>query len=205
MKIIALSLMLTLLLSACSSGTTASPVPSNVTSRFQGNFQNTPGTQSGTVTLDLTEDAAGNIAGNIIFASAGPNCLQNATVAGNTSGFSVTLEAPQSSLEFTITTRVEELTEVSDGMGGTTIEGPTLISETTRTSSTGNVGTTVSESVSGSVTRRTTVTTTQADTTGTLTFLLTSSNDGSNLSGTYTVSGDTCSNATGSGTISVSR
>lgn len=205
MKNIALALMLTILVSACSSGTTVSPVPSNVTSRFVGNFQNTPGSQSGGVTLDISEDDAGNITGNIIFTSAGANCLKNATVSGTTSGFSVTLQAPQTSVEYTITTRVEETEEVSDGMGGVTIVGPTLISETVRTSSTGNTGTTVSTSVSGSITRTTTTTTVQSDTLGTLTILFTSSNNGANLAGTYTVSGGTCSNATGSGTISVSR
>lgn len=204
MKNIALSLMLTIVVTACSSGTTVSELPSNVTNRFQGTFQNTPGTQSGDVTLNITEDAAGNINGNIIFTSAGANCLKNGAVTGTTSGFSVTLEVPQTSEQFSITTVIEETEEISDGMGGTTtVTRP--ISTTTRTSSTGTVGVVVSTSVSGNITRTTTTTTTQADTTGTLTILFTSSNGGAALNGTYTVSGETCSNATGSGTISVSR
>ena len=196
MKNIALSLVLTMLVAACSSGTTVSETPSNVTSRFQGTFANTPGTQSGTVILDIQEDTAGNVTGNIIFQASGDNCLQNATVAGETTGFSLNLNAPQTIVEFTITTRVVE----SDSVTGQSTERTTV-----RKSDTGTVGTTTTTTVSGTVTRTTTVTTTSTDLTGTLTIQFTSSNGGNNLSGTYTVSGNTCSNPTGSGNMNLSR
>lgn len=197
MKNLVLATAFAVLVSACSSGTTVSDVPSNVTSRFVGTFQNTPGTQSGNVTLDILENDSGAVSGNIIFTSSGANCLSTSTVSGTTSGFTVSLSSPQSGDRFQITTTVVET-------DNTTMTS-TTVSVTTVNSSSGTEGTTVSESTSGNITTTTTRVTTRVAVMGTLNIQFTSSNGGSTLSGTYTVSGDTCSNQTGSGTMTVSR
>jgi hypothetical protein len=190
MKNIVLALVAALLVSACSSGSTATELPQNVTSLFRGSYQNTPGTQNGTITLDIVEDASGVVTGNIIFvAAANNNCLTTAPIAsGNSNGFNLTLTADQSGEIFTTTITT------------TSTSGST--STTTRTSRTGQVGTesfTNSDGSSGSET------TTVVNSSGTLNMQFTISNGGNNLGGTYVVNGNTCSNQTGSGTMTLTK
>jgi len=187
MKNIALAIMVALLVSACSSGSTATELPQNVTSRFQGTFDNTTGSQSGTVTIDIVE-TAGTVTGNIIFESSGSNCLRNAPVTGNTTGFNLSLAADQAGQLFTTTTT----TTSSSGSTSTTV----------RTSTSGRVGTTSSTSSSGS---SESVVTTAEDVTGTLNMQFTITNGGANIGGTYVTDGNVCSNATGSGNMSLVR
>ena len=189
MKNIAISLMLVLLVSACSSGTTVSDLPQNVTSLFRGTFQNNPGTQNGSVTLNIVEDAAGNITGNITFSANGNNCLSNAPVTGNSNGFNLAVSADQSREEFTITTTI------TDNNGLQTVS--------VRTASNGTVGTVSTQNSDGS--SRVEVTSQNADLTGVFQVQFAISNNGSTLSGTYVVDGNTCSNQTGSGVMNLSR
>ena len=189
MKNIVLALIAVLLVSACSSGSTATELPQNVTSLFRGTYQNTPGTQTGTITLDIVENVAGAVTGNIIFVATGNNnCLTNAPVTGTSSGFNLSLTGDQSGEIFTTT-----ITTTS--AGGST-------STTTRTSREGRVGT---ESFTNSDGSSRSETTTVEDTSGTLNMQFSISNNGNNLGGTYIVDGDTCSNATGSGTMTLTR
>lgn len=186
MKNITLTLVLATLLAACSSGTTVSDSPQNVTSRFQGSFQTTVAGESGTVTLDLIEDAGGGITGNIIFIPNGASCLRNATVAGSSTGFNIVLGATQGYELFTITTSV-----VSSGGS---------VDTTVTTSLSGTVGTVTTTDSNGAVT---TVTTTSEELAGTLNMQFVIGNNGTNLNGTYTVSGNTCTNSTNSGTMNL--
>jgi uncharacterized protein YceK len=189
MKNILLALGVALLVSACSSGSTATELPQNVTSQFKGTYQNTPGTQNGTLTLDIVENAAGVVTGNLIFVAGTPsNCLTNAPVNGTSSGFNLSLSADQSGEVFTTTITT------------TSTSGST--STTTTTSRTGRVGT---ESFTNSDGSSRSETTTVEDTTGTLNMQFSITNNGNNLGGTYVVDGNTCSNQTGSGTMSLTK
>lgn len=187
----------------CSSGTTVSDLPSNVTSRFVGTFVNTPNTQNGTVTLDLSE-INGSVSGNAIFESSGGNCLKNATVSGTNTGFNMALEAAQSTSEFTITTTTDRpgLATGEVDVDGNPVLGPRRITVTVRTSSTGTPGTTTTTSSDGTIT---TVVTSESALGGTLRMQFAVSNNGNTLGGTYLVEGDTCSNSTGSGTMTLNR
>ena len=191
MKNILLVLLAASLVTACSSGTTVSPSPSNVTQLFQGTFQNNPGTESGTVTLNIVDDGNGGITGNISF-SASPNpCLRNGTVTGDTSGFNINFVVNQDRTVFTITTTVTEIN--SDGTTGD-------VTTTIRTASSGTVGTVMT--TTSTETRQ--VITASQDLTGDLNAQIAISNNGSTLSGTYVVSGNACSNQTGTGTMNLS-
>lgn len=182
-------MMVTLLVSACSSGSTATELPANVTSRFQGTYENTTGSQMGTVTIDIVETADGTVSGNIIFESEGSNCLRNAPVTGNSTGFNLSLTADQSGFLFTTT-----VTNTNPNTG--------FSSTTTTISTTGRVGSSMVTNTDGTTTS--TVTTSE-DTTGTLNMTFTITNSGANLGGTYVVNGNTCSNQSGSGNMTLSR
>ncbi|MFT7526440.1 MAG: hypothetical protein ACI9LY_001587 [Arenicella sp.] len=189
MKNIVLALIATLLVSACSSGSTATELPQNITSLFTGTYQNTPGTQSGTMTLDIVEDTAGGVTGNLIFVPAGNNnCLTNTPVSGTSNGFNLSLTGDQSGEVFTTTITT------------TSTSGST--STTTTTSRTGQVGT---ESFTNSDGSARSEVTSVVNTSGTLNMQFSISNDGNNLGGTYIVDGDTCSNQTGSGTMTLTK
>ena len=189
MKNIVLALIATLLVSACSSGSTATELPQNITSLFKGSYQNTPGTQSGTITLDIVEDASGGVTGNLIFVAAGNNnCLTNASVSGTSSGFNLSLTADQSGEIFT--TRIT----ITSTSGST--------STTTTTSRTGQVRT---ESFTNSDGSARSEATTVVNTSGKLNMQFSISNSGNNLGGTYIVDGNTCSNQTGSGTMTLTK
>jgi uncharacterized protein YceK len=189
MKNIVLALIVALLLSACSSGSTATELPQNITSLFKGSYQNTPGTQSGTMTLDIVEDTAGGVTGNLIFVAAGNNnCLANTSISGTSSGFNLSLTGDQSGSVFTTTITT------------TSTSGST--STTTTTSRTGQVGTASFTSSDGSARSETT---TVVNTSGTLNMQFSISNSGNNLGGTYIVDGNTCSNQTGSGTMTLTK
>ena len=186
MKNITLTLIFTLLLAACSSGTTVSDLPQNVTSRFQGTFQTTVAGESGSVTIDLIEDAGGGITGNIIFTPNGSSCLRTSTVAGSSTGFNIVLGADQAYELFTITTTVTS----SGGSVDTTVT----------TSLSGTLGTVTSTDSNGAVT---TVVTTSEELAGILNMQFVIGNNGTNINGTYTVSGNTCTNSTNSGTMNL--
>ena len=207
MKNNALLIAFAILMVGCSSGTTVSDLPQNVTSRFVGTFVNTPNTQTGTVTLDLSE-TAGVVNGNVIFQSAGANCLRNATVSGSNTGFNMNLTAEQISRLYTIeiTEREPDIPTFDDmGVQTGTTAGP-IVSQRTVMSSTGTVGTTISTLSNNNVVTR--VTSVQ-DVSATLTMQFAVGNSGSSLNGTYVVTGDTadstCSNSTGSGTMTLNR
>ena len=186
MKNITLILLFTLLLAACSSGTTVSDSPQNVTSRFQGTFQTTVAGESGSVTIDLIENASGDITGNIIFTSNGSICLRNSTVNGSSTGFNIVLGAAQEYELFTITTTV---TSPSGSSSSTTIT----------TSLSGTAGTVTTTDSNGT----TTVVTSSEVLSGTLNMQFVIGNNGTNINGTYTVSGNTCTNSTNSGTMNL--
>jgi len=202
---------LAILTIGCSSGTTVSDLPSNVTSRFVGTFVNTPNTQNGTVTLDLAE-TDGSVSGNVIFESSGSNCLKNATVSGNNTGFNMNLTAEQVSRQYTIVITLREPDVVTDTTTGeppvttTTTTPGAIISTRTIKSSGGSVGETNRTLSNGNVENRVT---TVADVTGTLSMQFAVTNSGNSLSGTYVITGTTadltCSNSTGSGTMTLNR
>ncbi|MEM7361260.1 MAG: hypothetical protein AAF431_19405, partial [Pseudomonadota bacterium] len=169
-------------------GSTQTELPANVTSRFQGTYENTTGSQMGTVTIDIVETPDGSVTGNIIFQSSGSNCLRNAPVTGTSTGFNLSLTADQAGLLFTTTVTV------------TTASG--FSSETVTISTTGRVGST---SVTNSDGSTTSTVVTSEQTTGTLNMTFTITNNGANLGGTYVVSGNTCSNQSGSGDMTLIR
>jgi hypothetical protein len=197
MKNSALFFAFLLLMVGCSSGTTVSDLPQNVTNRYVGTFQNTPGTQNGSIQLDLIE-TAGVVSGNVIFTSSGANCLRNAPVSGNSTGFNIALEAAQSATLFTITTTVTIPAETADD--GTVT--PARVTTTIRTSTSGTVGTTLSTASDGTTTQ---VATSEGVEMGTLRMQFAVSNSSNTLNGTYIVEGTTCSNQTGSGSMTLNR
>ena len=204
MKNLFLAFLSVLTISACSSGATVTEAPANVTSRFQGTFQNTPNTQSGTVVIDIIEDTGGGISGNIIFESNGSNCLRNAQISGNSSGFNMNLSAPQAALLFTTLVTVTEAdTEETDPLTMiVTVTPGAVISTRTVLSNAGVVGTSTRTLSNGDIETRAT---TQSNVTGELSITFAISNAGSTLGGTYVVTGESCSNSTGSGSMNLSR
>ncbi|NND00151.1 MAG: hypothetical protein HKN85_08215 [Gammaproteobacteria bacterium] len=198
MKNTAFAVMISILVAACSSGTAVTELPQNATSRFQGTYQNTPNTQSGVVIIDIFEDESGQITGNIIFQPDGLiNCLRNAAVSGNSNGFNISLVAPMSGRLYTITTTITEPDDVS--AGGTVTPGAVTVE--VRTATSGIEGTTTTTSSNGTVT---TVETTSNDLEGDLNMQFALANNGNTLNGTYTTTGNLCSNQTGSGTMNLS-
>lgn len=202
MKNLFLALTFTMLAAGCSSGTTVADLPSNVTNSFRGTFQNTPGTQSGTVIIDV-QDVGGVVSGNIIFQSDDDNCLRNNAVSGTSTGFNLNLTADQSGREFTsvLTTR-EKDAETTDANGNVTVTPGALVSEIEVKSSSGVVGTFITDLGNGEVLTRVT---SVADVSGNLNMQFTITNAGNAISGTYTTDGTVCSNGTGSGRMSLSR
>lgn len=202
MKNLLFVLSIAILTAGCSSGTTVADLPSNVTNAFRGTFQNNPGTQSGGVTLDI-QDVNGTVSGNIIFASDEDNCLRNSTVTGSSTGFNLSLSADQTAQRFSVTITERGPDEVTgEGDNQTTSPGP-LISEITFLTTGGVQGTVVTTLGNGNVVTRETSAPEQTD--GTLNMQLTISNNGNSLSGTYTTTGNVCSNNSGAGTMSFSR
>ena len=196
MKNIALTLAMLLVLAACSSGSSEAPQPVNTTSNYTGTYQSNNGSDSGSVTLDIFESTTDQtISGNLFFTpnNAANSCLLNTTVTGNTDGFNMTLVTAQFSETVEIYTTV---TEVTDGTG-------TVIRSTTSESRSGTVGTVVTTSGSQTTTRVTTVA--EETVSGVMNIQLSINNDGANLSGTYIVDGDICSNQTGSGSMNLNR
>jgi hypothetical protein len=78
-----------------------------------------------------------------------------------------------------------------------------LVSSTTFLIRNGRQGTTVTTLSNGNVVTR--VTSAPEETSGSLTMQLTVGTGGATLNGTYTTTGNVCSNQTGSGTMSLSR
>jgi len=195
MKKVLFVLSIAMLAAGCSSGTTVADLPSNVTSRFSGTFQNTPNTQSGGVTIDI-QDVDGVVSGNIIFNAGGDNCLRNSTVTGNSSGFNLTLTAEQAGQrsQVTLTEREPNTPEGAEGA---------LVSETVFFVVGGAQGTSITTLSNGNILTR--VTDAPMETMGTLNMQFTIANGGNDLNGTYTTTGDICSNQTGSGTMNLSR
>ena len=187
MKKILLVLSIALLAAGCSSGTTVSDVPSNVTSRYTGTFNNTPGSQSGTVIIDI-QDVNGVVSGNIIFQSSGDNCLRNSTVSGTSTGFNLALSADQTGQRNSVT--IEEREPGENGAQGA------LVSSVTFLIASGVEGTVVTELGNGNIQTR--ITSAPQETSGTLDMQFTVGGGGSTLSGTYTTTGNVCSNQTGS-------
>lgn len=202
MKNILFVLSIAMLAAGCSSGTTVADLPSNVTSRFVGTFNNTPGSQNGTVIIDV-QDVNGVVSGNIIFESDGDNCLRNATVDGQSTGFNLNLTADQSGREFTTTiTEREPSTETTDEDGNPVTLPGEVISIIEVKSSSGTVGTFNSTLANGNEVERVT---TVADVAGNLNMQFTITEAGNSINGTYTTTGSVCSNGTGSGRMSLSR
>lgn len=194
MKNLVLTLAVTVLLAACSSGTTVADLPQNVTSQFTGTFQSLNNAQSGTIILDLVEpptaDGAGAVTGNLIIQSSGALCLANGTLEGTSTGFNLSLTSSQTRAGGFIVT-----TTTTSASGSNTVTVEMVAS--------GVEGTVTSDDGNGNVT---TVETAAADElSGDITFQLAISNGGDTLSGTYTVDGDLCSNATGTGNLTVNR
>lgn len=209
MKNLLFVLSIAMLAAGCSSGTTVADLPSNVTNSFRGSFQNSPGTQRGTVVIDIV-DTNGVVSGNIIFATQDDvsNCLRNAAVTGTSTGFNLNVTADQTGQQFTttITERgpdVETTTTSTSGVETTTTTAGELISEIVVLSSSGQEGTFITTLGNGNVVTR--VTTAASQVSGTLNMQFTISNQGNTIAGTYTTTGDICSNQTGSGTMTLSR
>jgi hypothetical protein len=203
MKNLFLAFLSALTISACSSGSTVTESPANVTSRFQGTFQNTPNTQSGSVIIDIIEDASGGISGNIIFQASGNNCLRNAPISGNSSGFNMNLTAPQAAELFTteITLTEADTEETDPETGAVTVTPGEVISVRTVTSNSGVVGSSTTTLSNGDIESRQTI---QSDITGDLNITFAIGNNGSSLGGTYVVTGQTCNNSDGSGSMNLS-
>ena len=181
-------------LAACSSGTTVSDVPQNSTDRFTGTFQSTDNSQNGSVTLNIVE-TTGTVTGNIIFTANGQTCLSDSSVSGTSTGFNLTLTADQSTQIFTIVTTINEAPTTD--ANGTTTQGA-QISTSTSTSTSGQVGTSTVTNSDGTVT---TTTTTESSQSGTLSLQL--ALNGNNLSGTYVVSGQSCTGQANSGSLNL--
>ena len=191
MKNLALTLAMAVLLAACSSGSTVSPLPSTTNSQFSGTYQNLNNTQSGTVRMDLVEtdgDGTSAVSGNIIFTANGNNCLNNGQVTGTSNGFNISLTAPITRDEYTITTTVTR----SDNSASVSV----------RTSSSGTVGEVSRVNANGD---SETVVTSVSSLSGNINIQLAISNNGNTLSGTYTTDGNVCSNQTGTGDMTLNR
>ncbi len=195
MKNLLFVLSIAMLAAGCSSGTTVADLPSNVTNSFRGTFSNTPGSQSGTVIIDI-QDVDGTVTGNIIFESDDDNCLRNSSVSGTSTGFNLNLTADQEGQRSQVTITEREPNDENGNEGA-------LVSELVFLTTTTNQGTFVTTLGNGNIITR--VVAAPEDTSGTLNMQLTITNSGNTISGTYTTTGNVCSNSTGSGTMRLNR